>query len=43
MASRLAGRLLTSPLAFLVAGAAEFVIYWAGVLRRVRRRDTPPS
>jgi hypothetical protein len=34
MASRLFGRLLTGPLAFLLAGIADVVIYWAGSLRR---------
>jgi len=32
MASRLAGRLLTSPAAFLVAGLANLVSYWARAL-----------
>jgi hypothetical protein len=38
MASRLLGRALTSPVAFLVAGLADFVIYWMAVLRRASRR-----
>jgi hypothetical protein len=38
MGSRLAGRLLTSPVAFLVAGAADLVVYWAGVLGSAARK-----
>jgi hypothetical protein len=38
MGSRLAGRLLTSPLAFLLGGVADFVIYWVTALRRAARK-----
>ena len=38
MGSRLAGRLLTSPVAFLLAGVADFLVYWVPVLRRAARR-----
>jgi hypothetical protein len=38
MGSRLAGRLLTSPIAFLLAGVAEFLVYWLTVVRRAARR-----
>jgi hypothetical protein len=34
MASRLAGRALTSPIAFLVAGIADVVLYAVGAARR---------
>jgi hypothetical protein len=37
MASRLAGRALTSPIAFLVAGAADVLVYALGALRRRAR------
>jgi hypothetical protein len=38
MGSRLAGRLLTSPAAFLLAGVAEFLVYWVTVVRRATRK-----
>ncbi|HEY2652618.1 MAG TPA: hypothetical protein VGI50_11885 [Solirubrobacteraceae bacterium] len=38
MGSRLAGRLLTSPAAFLLAGVVEFLVYWLTVVRRATRR-----
>jgi hypothetical protein len=34
MRSRLAGRLLTGPIAFLVAGIADLAIYGLGSIRR---------
>jgi hypothetical protein len=36
--SRLLGRLVTSPIAFLVGGIADFVIYAIGSLRSAWRR-----
>jgi hypothetical protein len=36
MRSRLAGRLLTGPLAFLTAGLIDFTLYAVAVLRRSR-------
>jgi hypothetical protein len=38
MGSRLAGRLLTGPAAFLLAGLADFVAYWITVGRRAARK-----
>jgi hypothetical protein len=35
--SRLAGRLLTSPVAFLLAGFADLLVYWVGAIRRAAR------
>jgi hypothetical protein len=37
MQSRLLGRLVTSPIAFLVGGIADLVIYGVGSARRARR------
>ncbi len=37
MASRMAGRLLTSPIAFLAAGIADVLLYALGALRRRTR------
>jgi hypothetical protein len=34
MFGRLAGRLLTSPLAFLIAGLADFLIFAGATIRR---------
>jgi|GEM_PF-6864300 len=33
MAARLAGRLLSSPAAFLLAGLLDFLLYWVAVAR----------
>lgn len=38
MGSRLLGRVLTSPVAFLLAGLAEFILYWTAVLRDAARK-----
>jgi hypothetical protein len=43
MLSRLTGRLITSPVAFLVAGLLDLAVFWLGWARRssgraVRRR-----
>lgn len=38
MGSRLLGRLLTSPAAFLLAGLAELFLYWTSVLRDAARK-----
>jgi hypothetical protein len=38
MRSPLLGRLVTSPIAFLLGGIAELVIYALGLLRPARRR-----
>jgi hypothetical protein len=39
VASRLAGRLLTGSLAFLLAGIVDFVCYAIAAPRRARRRS----
>jgi hypothetical protein len=39
MASRLAGRVLTSPIAFLVAGIADVLFYALGAVSRRARAN----
>jgi hypothetical protein len=39
MLSRLAGRLVTSPLAFLLAGAIDFLTFWRAWARLMLRRS----
>jgi hypothetical protein len=41
--SRLAGRLVTGPLAFLVAGLIDVVIYWTEWLINLARGRRRPS
>jgi hypothetical protein len=39
MLSRLTGRLVTSPLAFLVAGVVDFLAFWRAWARLLLRRS----
>jgi hypothetical protein len=41
--SRLAGRLLTGPLAFLAAGVTDFLIYGVKTLQAARRSRRPST